>query len=153
MHENMLWCFPNPPMGVYHICGLVTCHSRLMTLQPLLQFITPAAPWPGSVTFFSTLLLLLVSSYIYQKCLFCHQSSVGFLSCALFSQLISVRIRNSVIRARHTRRPPPRHRHISIGSFTGVDIGKLKPTTFFFFTINTHYLFTNKVVIIEINTK
>lgn len=152
MHENMLWCFPNPPTGVYHICRLVTCHSRLMTLQPLLQFITPAAPWPGSVTFFSTLLLLLVSSYIYQKCLFCHQSSVSFLSCALFSQLISVRIRNSVIRARHTRRPPPTqtHQHWLVHWSW---YWKTRPTTFFFFTINTHYLFTNKVVIIEINTK
>lgn len=34
MHENMLWCFPNPPMGVYHICGLVTCHSHPVTLHP-----------------------------------------------------------------------------------------------------------------------
>ena len=148
----MLWCFSNPPMGVYHICGLVTCHSRPMTLQPRLQFITPAAPWPGSVTFLSTLLLLLVSSYIYQKCLVCSSEQCELLvMCSIFAANFCQNSKLCYSCPPHTLTPLTKtHQHWLVHwSWPW----KTRPTTFFFFTINTHYLFTNKVVIIEINTK
>lgn len=67
MHENMLWCFPNPPMGVYHICRLVACHSHPVTLPPASSLHQWHHDLAGPGTFLSTFLLLLVSSYIYQK--------------------------------------------------------------------------------------
>lgn len=47
MHENMLWCFFSPPMGVYHICGLVTCHSHSVTLHhTAVHYTSGTLTWP-----------------------------------------------------------------------------------------------------------
>lgn len=71
------------------------------------------------------------------------------MSCVIFLQLISVRILNSVIHA-HDMFAPDIDTWTMAGS---LQLILENWSDHVFFKINTHYLFTNKVVIIEINTK
>lgn len=149
----MLWCFSNPPLGVYHIC--VTCHSR-PTSPRLQQFITSPCHFPLCPSIVVGFQLHLPKR---AQCSVCNPSkrsraSVSRSRRVFFFQLISVRRQKrcySCVVSRACRLPP---------THTPTQIHRLYLWTIsdnwsdhVSLTINTHYLFTNKVVIIEINTK
>ena len=126
MHENMLWCFHNAPMGVYHNCGHVTCQSRVVTLHLTAVHYSSNTLTPALSLF--PLLLLLVSNYILQKkkkvqCLVCNQCSMSFLSCVIFSQLIS-EFETLLFMPAHAW--VAQHRHINSDWFTVADVRKLE---------------------------